>query len=104
MIGASGSISGVLGAYLLLYPRARVLVAIPFSFYLHTMLLPAAWVLGCWFVLQLISSVLAGTQQGGVAFRAHLGGFIIGALLIPFFKRRNVQLFHPGRSYSRLFD
>lgn len=104
MIGASGAISGVLGAYLLLYPHARVLVAIPFGFYIHTVRLRAAWVLGFWFVMQLLSSVLAGGQQGGVAFRAHLGGFIVGALLIPFFKRKDVRLFHPGRRNPRLFD
>ena len=97
MIGASGAISGVLGAYLLLFPHARVLVAIPFGFYIHTMRLSAAWVLGFWFVMQLLSSVLAGGQQGGVAFRAHLGGFVMGAVLIPFFKRRSVVLFHSGR-------
>ena len=97
MIGASGAISGVLGAYLLLFPHARVLVAIPLGFYIHTMRLSAAWVLGFWFTMQLLSSVLAGGQQGGVAFRAHLGGFVIGAALIPFFKRRGVRLFHPGR-------
>ena len=97
MIGASGAISGVLGAYLLLFPHARVLVVIPFGFYIHTMRLSAAWVLGFWFAMQLLSSVLAGGQQGGVAFRAHLGGFVIGATLIPFFKRRGVRLFHPGR-------
>lgn len=97
MIGASGAISGVLGAYVLLYPHARVLVAIPFGFYIHTMRLSAAWVLGFWFVMQLLSSVLAGGQQGGVAFRAHLGGFIIGTVLIPFFKHKHVRLFHPAR-------
>lgn len=102
MIGASGAISGVLGAYLLLYPHARVLVVIPFGFYFHTTRLPAAWVLGFWFVMQLLSTLMAGAQQGGVAFRAHLGGFIIGALLIPIFKQRKVRLFHPGR--RRPFD
>lgn len=97
MIGASGAISGVLGAYALLYPHARVLVVIPFGFYLHTTRLPAAWVLGFWFAMQLLSDVLAGTQGGGVAFRAHLGGFLAGALLIPLFKRRGVRLMHPRR-------
>ena len=88
MIGASGAISGVLGAYLLLYPHARVLVAIPFGFFIHTMRLPAGWVLGFWFVMQLLSSALASGQQGGVAFRAHLGGFMLGVLLIPLFKQK----------------
>jgi membrane associated rhomboid family serine protease len=98
MIGASGAISGVLGAYLLLYPRAQVLVAIPIFFYLHIARIPAAIVLVLWFVLQLLSS--AGPQQeAGVAFGAHIGGFIAGMVLIPFFKRRNVGFFGRGRRY-----
>jgi len=99
MIGASGAISGVLGAYLLLYPHARVLVAIPFGFYLHTMRLPAGWVLVLWFVLQLGSSMMqqGGGEGGGVAWFAHIGGFIAGMVLIPFFKYRRVPLFHPAR-------
>ncbi|MBI5462772.1 MAG: rhomboid family intramembrane serine protease [Gammaproteobacteria bacterium] len=97
MIGASGAISGVLGAYLLLYPHARVLVAIPLGFYLTTMRLKAGWVLGFWFVLQLINSAASVGQQGGVAFGAHIGGFIAGMLLLPLFKRRDVRLFNPGR-------
>ena len=97
MIGASGAISGVLGAYLLLYPRAHVLVLIPLGFYLRTMRLPAMVVLGFWFVLQLISSALADPGQGGVAFGAHIGGFIAGMVLLPLFKHRNVRLFAPSR-------
>ena len=62
MIGASGAISGVLGAYLLLYPRARVLVLIPLGFIAQLVRMPAGWVLGLWFVLQIGSSVLAGNQ------------------------------------------
>jgi membrane associated rhomboid family serine protease len=97
MIGASGAISGVLGAYLLLYPHARVLVAIPFGFYLHTMRLPAGWVLVFWFVLQIGSSMMRQGEAGGVAWFAHIGGFIAGMALIPLFKYRRVPLFHPGR-------
>ena len=96
MIGASGAISGVLGAYLLLYPHTKALVAIPF-FYIHTMLLSVAWVLGFWFAMQLLSNILASGQQGGVAFRAHLGGFMIGMLLIPLFKHKTVRLVFPGK-------
>ncbi|HHO67837.1 MAG TPA: rhomboid family intramembrane serine protease [Gammaproteobacteria bacterium] len=99
MIGASGAISGVLGAYLLLYPHARVLVAIPFGFFIHTVQIPAGWVLVFWFVMQLISSAAAGGQQGGVAFGAHIGGFIAGMVLIPFFRRKGVPLFTPGRRW-----
>ncbi len=96
MIGASGAISGVLGAYLLLYPRARVLVAIPLGFFMHTMRLPAAAVLGLWFVMQIFSSLVAGTGPG-VAWFAHIGGFIAGLALILIFRRRNVRLLNPAR-------
>jgi membrane associated rhomboid family serine protease len=99
MVGASGAISGVLGGYLLLYPHARVLVAIPFGFYLHTTRLPAGIVLAMWFGLQLLSNAMSGAAEGGVAFRAHIGGFIAGMVLISFFKRRNVRLFHRAQSY-----
>ena len=93
MIGASGAVSGVLGAYLLLYPRARVLVVIPLGFVIYTTRVSAGWVLGFWFVLQLVNSLLASGQQGGVAWLAHVGGFVAGMLLIPVFKRRGVRLF-----------
>jgi membrane associated rhomboid family serine protease len=95
MVGASGAISGVLGAYLLLYPHARVLVAIPLGFFLHTMRIPAGLVLVLWFGLQLLSNVMAQPGQGGVAFRAHIGGFIAGMVLIPIFKQRRVRLWLP---------
>ncbi|MEW6331011.1 MAG: rhomboid family intramembrane serine protease [Pseudomonadota bacterium] len=97
MIGASGAISGVLGAYLLLYPRAHVLVLIPLGVYMHTTRLPAMVVLGFWFVLQLLNSALADSSQGGVAFGAHIGGFVAGMVLLPLFKRRGVPLFAPPR-------
>lgn len=92
MIGASGAISGVLGAYLLLYPRAHVLVLIPLGVFTRLVHLPAMFVLGLWFVLQLVSSALATPGEGGVAFGAHIGGFIAGMALIPFFKYRRVRL------------
>ena len=93
MIGASGAISGVLGAYLLLYPGAKVLVAIPLGFLLYTTRISAIWVLGFWFVLQIFSSIMSGDQQGGVAFGAHIGGFVAGLILVPFFKQKNIPLF-----------
>ena len=97
MVGASGAISGVLGAYLLLYPHARVLVAIPFGFILHTMRIPAGIVLALWFGLQLLSNMMAQPGTGGVAFRAHIGGFVAGMALIALFKRRDVRLRTPWR-------
>ena len=97
MVGASGAISGVLGAYLLLHPHARVLVAVPFGFILHTMRLPAGLVRVLWFGLQLVSNLMTQPGQGGVAFRAHIGGFVAGMLLVGIFKKRNIRLFAPAR-------
>jgi membrane associated rhomboid family serine protease len=96
MIGASGAISGVLGAYLLLHPRARILVVIPIGILIYTPWIAAYWVLGFWFVLQLVNSIVAAGDNGGVAYGAHLGGFVAGMLLIPLFKYRHVPLFSPG--------
>ena len=92
MIGASGAISGVLGAYLLLHPRAHVMVLIPLGFFSQVTRLPALLVLALWFGLQLISE-LGASEGAGVAFRAHIGGFVAGMALIPFFKYRRVKLF-----------
>jgi membrane associated rhomboid family serine protease len=92
MIGASGAISGVLGAYVLLHPHARVLVLIPLGFLLYTVRLPAFGVLSLWFAMQLVSSLFADPNSPGVAFGAHIGGFVAGLALIPFFKRQNVRL------------
>jgi len=91
MIGASGAISGVLGAYLLLYPRARVLTLIAFGLYIRTVEVSAMFVLGFWFVLQFLNALLSSGAGGGVAWFAHIGGFIAGILLIGIFKRRDVQ-------------
>ena len=88
MVGASGAISGVLGAYLLMFPRARVLVLVPFGFILKVIRLPAVWVLGLWFLIQLVSSLMAPAGEGGVAFRAHLGGFVAGLALARLFLPR----------------
>ncbi len=98
MIGASGAISGVLGAYLLLYPRARVLTLIPLGLYLSTVEIPAMFVLGFWFVLQFFSALISPSGAGGVAWYAHVGGFVTGMLLIGFFKKQNVP-FWGGRRY-----
>ena len=95
MVGASGAISGVLGAYLLLFPRAHVLVFLP-MFGLTRV--AAGIVLGMWFVTQLFSGGMSvGTAGGGVAFFAHIGGFVAGMALIGLFKRPEVPFFSPGR-------
>ncbi len=93
MIGASGAIGGVLGAYLLLYPKARVLVLVPFGFYMHMMRIPALVALGFWFVLQFIQSALSSGQGGGVAYWAHIGGFVAGMVLIVPFRKKSFRLF-----------
>jgi membrane associated rhomboid family serine protease len=104
MVGASGAISGVLGAYLLLYPRARVLVLIPFGFFSQMIYVPAGIVLGLWFLMQLFSGGMSiGNQGGGVAFFAHIGGFMAGMALIPFFKHSHVKFFNPPHSHPKLW-
>jgi membrane associated rhomboid family serine protease len=95
MVGASGAISGVLGAYLLLFPHARVLVAIPLGFVLQTARIRAGIVLALWFGLQLLSNLMAPAGAGGVAFRAHIGGFVAGMALIALFKHRRFRLRTP---------
>ena len=88
MIGASGAISGVLGAYLVLYPRAKVLVLLPLLFFVTAVRVPALVVLGIWFAAQLLSSLAAAPGAGGgVAFAAHVGGFVAGVVLIRLFLR-----------------
>jgi len=96
MIGASGAVSGVLGAYLLLYPRARVVTLVLFGFYIRTIEVPAMIVLGFWFVLQFLNALLSGGSGEGVAWYAHIAGFVAGMLLIGLFKRKDV-LFGRGR-------
>ncbi len=81
MIGASGAISGVLAAYLLYYPHARVTVLVPLGFLVYTARWPAVAVLGLWFLIQVGSSLLARPDQPGVAWLAHVGGFVAGLLL-----------------------
>lgn len=86
MIGASGAIAGVLGAYLILFPRARVLTLVPILFLFQLIELPAVIFLGLWFLLQFFSGALSLTasyvQSGGTAWWAHIGGFIAGVVFI----------------------
>lgn len=98
MIGASGAISGVLGAYLLLYPRARVVTLVIFGFYIRTVEVPAMIVLGLWFVLQFLNVLVSSSSGGGVAWHAHVAGFVAGIFLIGLFKRKDV-LFDGGRGF-----
>ena len=83
-IGASGAIAAVLGAYLVLYPASQVRTLIPLGFYMRIALLPASIVLGLWFVFQLFQGLYTMGESagvGGVAIWAHIGGFIVGAIL-----------------------
>ena len=88
MIGASGAIGGVLGAYLINHPNAKVLVLIPFGFFSQLIKIKALYVLGFWFVLQFINSSMMSSQGGGVAYAAHIGGFVSGIILILFFNKK----------------
>jgi membrane associated rhomboid family serine protease len=90
MVGASGAISGVMGAYLVLYPRVRVWTMVPIGFFLTSIALPAWTMLLYWIAIQVLGGVvgLFGEERGGVAFWAHFGGFVAGAVLVKLFARR----------------
>jgi len=91
MIGASGAIGGVLGAYFLLYPYARILTLVFFGFFTRIVAIPAFFFLGFWFIVQMMSGTFSLTagfgQTGGVAFWAHVGGFLTGVFWVLFFYR-----------------
>ena len=91
MVGASGAISGVMGAYLVLYPRVRVFLLVPIGFFLTSIALPAWMMLVYWMGLQLLSGLAdaARDSAGGVAFWAHVGGFVAGVILVKLFARRD---------------
>ncbi len=93
MIGASGAVSGILGAYLLLFPKAKVSTFLFFGFFWQIIKLPAFVVIGFWAVIQIVSGALSAgyAQQGGVAWFAHIGGFVIGLITI--------KLWLPKRRY-----
>lgn len=98
MIGASGAISGVLGAYLVLHPRANVRVFVWLIIYFARWNIPAFVVLGIWFATQLLSSASTPAGEAGVAFAAHIGGFVVGAATVFLFKKRSVHAFETARS------
>jgi membrane associated rhomboid family serine protease len=88
MVGASGAISGVLGGYLVLYPRVRVFTLVVLGFFFTSVALPAWVMLGYWFVIQFFSGLVSfAGEGGGVAFWAHVGGFVAGLVLIKLFAR-----------------
>ena len=105
MVGASGAISGVMGAYLVLFPRVRVFTVVPLGFFIQTMALPAWMMLIYWAFLQVAGGLTSiGAEGGGVAFWAHLGGFLAGVVLVKVFERRDRVMAHtshhwqPGRT------
>jgi len=95
-VGASGAIAGVLGAYLVSYPLARVLTLVPIFFFIQIIEIPAVIVLGFWFLMQFLYGTASlastsATSAGGVAWWAHVGGFVIGMVLIGLFPRKDRQ-------------
>jgi len=91
-IGASGAISGILGAYILMFPKARILTLVPIFIFIHFAELPAYVILGLWFILQFFNGILSlkyadASMSSGVAWWAHIGGFITGLILVFPFKK-----------------
>jgi membrane associated rhomboid family serine protease len=92
IIGASGAIAGVLGAYMMLFPYSRILTLVFFFFFIRFIEIPAMVILGFWFIYQLLLAPSGLGSGGGVAFFAHIGGFLAGALLVYIFKKRYVEV------------
>ena len=101
MVGASGAISGVMGGYLILYPRVRVFTFVPIGFFLMSVALPAWTMLVYWLVLQVLGgfTAVAGAKSGGVAFWAHIGGFVAGAILVKLLARPRMVAKHEASVY-----
>jgi membrane associated rhomboid family serine protease len=97
MIGASGAVSGVLGAYLIFYPRARIRTFVFLGIFITFLRLPAILLLGFWILVQVISAVISNPGSPGVAWFAHLGGFFMGMLLAPLLKKPNISIFQKSR-------
>lgn len=93
-VGASGAIAGVLGAYALLFPGARVLTLVPVFFIFQLVEVPAVLLLALWFLLQLLTGAVAPLNGGGtgIAWAAHVGGFLLGIVMVLLFRPRRVQV------------
>jgi membrane associated rhomboid family serine protease len=101
MVGASGAISGVMGAYLVLFPRVRVFTIVPLGFFIQTLALPAWMMLIYWAFLQIAGGVTSiGAEGGGVAFWAHLGGFVAGVVLVKVFEKRDRVRAHTSHHWQ----
>lgn len=93
MIGASGAIAGVLGSYLIMHPRANVTVLFTILIFFRTFIMPAMWVLGVWFAFQIVNALVNVSEEGGgVAWFAHIGGFVAGVALTPLFRPRQAKV------------
>jgi membrane associated rhomboid family serine protease len=102
MVGASGAIGGVMGAYIMLYPRVKVHMFVMFFILFTTFRVPAIAMLGYWFAMQLFSGITSiGSTGGGVAFWAHIGGFVAGACLVMIFKDNELLLNHPFHGWNK---
>jgi membrane associated rhomboid family serine protease len=102
MVGASGAIGGVMGAYVLLYPRVHVHMLLILGFYVTTIAVPAIFMLGYWFLVQLVSGWTSiGAEGGGVAFWAHVGGFVAGAVLVLLLRDPRLLERHPYHGWGR---
>ncbi len=102
MVGASGAIGGVMGAYIMLYPRVHVHMLFILIIYVTTFAVPAWMMLGYWFLLQLVSGFASyGQQGGGVAFWAHIGGFVAGGVLIFLFRDKELLARHPYHGWRQ---
>jgi membrane associated rhomboid family serine protease len=99
MVGASGAVSGVMGGYVILYPRVRVYTLVPLFVILTSVALPAWVMLGYWMLLQLFGTLAPDDGGGGVAFWAHIGGFLVGAILIKIFARPEYIAEHKARHW-----
>ncbi len=98
MLGASGAIGGVMGAYIVLFPRVRVQLLVFLGIFITTVWVPAYLMLGYWLLLQVLGTVVPGlTGAGGVAFAAHVGGFLAGLVLVSLFKNRELIERHRTR-------
>jgi membrane associated rhomboid family serine protease len=98
MIGASGAIAGTLGAYLMLYPRGNVVVLVWILFFVRLITVPAVILLGFWFLMQLLSATSTTAGDPGVAFWAHIGGFLFGMALVFVFRRPGHRVLQPRRN------
>ena len=99
MVGASGAISGVMGAYIVLYPRVKVYNLLVLGFLVTTVALPAWLMLGYWMLIQIVGGAMASAGEGGVAYAAHIGGFIAGLALIKLFARRDYVSEHQAHHW-----